>query len=359
MDPAALVPAPDSIPVPWGWFQALLLLTFLVHILLMNTMFGAAFIALMSHFRRGGATSPCSESVSRTLPFIIAFTVNFGVAPLLFVQVLYGHFIYTSSILMAVFWLATIGLVITAYGLAYLYKYRYGKLGLVRVPVLLLIVTLFVAIAFVFVNNIGLMQAPATWVRYFEEPRGLLLNLQDPMQLPRYLHFLLSSVAVGGLAIAGYFHRQQQRGDWSGSEWILTGCRWFSFATMVNVLVGLWFLFTLPQGVLNLATPEGQLLTALLAGGLVLSLPAIRAGLAGRVVPAINWTLGTVIVMVLARDLLRRALLAPWFTPSQLKVEPSFVPLVLFLGIFVLGAVLIVWLVSFTLRGCNNQGGRP
>lgn len=356
MDPAALLPVPDAIPVPWGWFHALLLLTFLVHILLMNTMVGSVFIALVSSCRRGSTATPCSEFVSRILPFLIAFTVNFGVAPLLFVQVLYGHLLSTSSILMAVYWLAVIGLLISAYALAYLFQNRANTLGLAGVVVLLLIVSLFAAIAFVFVNNIGMMQNISSWSRYFAQPKGLLLNLEDPMQLPRYLHFLTSSVAVGGLAIAGYFHWQRKRGDWGGMDWIRIGCRWFSFSTMVNVLIGLWFLFTLPQGILSPATLDGRLLAATLAGGLVLSLPAIRAGLSGRVVPAIWWILATVILMVVARDLLRRALLAPWFNPSQLRVEPSFAPLVLFLVILVLGMGLIGWMALFTLRGRTKNG---
>ncbi len=48
------------------------------------------------------------------LPLVIAFAVNFGVAPLLFLQVLYGHFIYTSSILMGIFWISIIPALIIA-----------------------------------------------------------------------------------------------------------------------------------------------------------------------------------------------------------------------------------------------------
>lgn len=357
MDPAALLPTPDAIPVPWGWFQGLLLLTFLIHLLLMNAMFGSACIALISHLCRGRSLSPCSEPVSRILPVVIAFTVNFGVAPLLFVQVLYGHLFYTSSILMAVSWLAVVVLLIVAYALAYLLKYQYARLGWARGPMLLGMALLFAGIAFVFVSNIGLMQAPATWSRYFEEPRGLLLNLADPMHLPRYLHFVLASLAVGGLAIAGYCHWQRQRGEWNGAEWLRRGCRWFSVATMANILIGLWFLFRLPQGTFDLSTPNSQWLAALIGGGFLLSLPAIRAGLAGRVVPAICWTLATVAVMVVARDLLRRILLAPWFTPAQLTVQPEVVPLVLFLVVFGLALGLIAWMVVFTRRGCSRQRG--
>ncbi len=129
MDPALLLPSPDAIPVPWGWFQALLLFTFFCHILLMNVMLGTACIALSGHFSRGGERGADSHRLAGVLPFTIAFAVNFGVAPLLFVQVLYGQFVYVSSILMARFWLAVIALLIASYSLAYLYKYRYDRLG--------------------------------------------------------------------------------------------------------------------------------------------------------------------------------------------------------------------------------------
>ena len=129
MDPALLLPSPDAIPAPWGWFQALLLLTFFCHILLMNVMLGTACIALADHFGTGGERAAESHRLAGALPFTIAFAVNFGVAPLLFVQVLYGQFVYVSSILMASFWLAVIALLIAAYAAAYLYKYRYDRLG--------------------------------------------------------------------------------------------------------------------------------------------------------------------------------------------------------------------------------------
>ena len=114
MDPVALIPTPDTIPVHWGWFQFLLLLTFYLHILFMNVMLGTIIIAFVRHFQRPTETCPLTEEISQKLPFSIALAVNFGVAPLLFVQVLYGHFIYASSILMAVLWLSIVGILIAA-----------------------------------------------------------------------------------------------------------------------------------------------------------------------------------------------------------------------------------------------------
>ncbi len=358
MDPAALIPIPDAIPVSWWWFQAFLLLTFFLHLVAMNAMLGTAFIGLVSHLRGTNDRASCTEAISSNLPFTIAFAVNFGVAPLLFVQVLYGHLIYTSSILMAVFWLAVVGLLIIAYGLAYVYKDLYPRRGDARLAVIGLATLLLLAIAFIFTNNISLMQKPIAWDRYFDQPRGLLLALDDPMLLPRYLHFMVSSVAVGGLAIALFFHWRQRGGDRNAGAWVASGCRWFSYATMANFAVGFWFLATLPKGMLTTTIP-GLLLLATLVGGIALSVPAIGLGLAGRALPALWCTLGTIGLMVLARSLLRTVLLAPWFSPAQLPVTPSSAPLLFFLLVLLAGVTLIGWMVRFTLRSCANQEDRP
>jgi len=49
---------------------------------------------------------------------------HLGVAPLLFLQVLYGRLFFTSSILMAGFWLAVVPLLIVAYYCAYVVAFR-------------------------------------------------------------------------------------------------------------------------------------------------------------------------------------------------------------------------------------------
>jgi hypothetical protein len=120
MNPTSLIPVPDPIPVHWGWLKLLLLTTFFLHLLCMNTMVGMGIIALVkSLFDRSGAVA-YNREISEKLPYTIAFTVNMGVAPLLFIQVLYGQFIYTSSLLMAVYWLSITGILIIA--IFYMFK---------------------------------------------------------------------------------------------------------------------------------------------------------------------------------------------------------------------------------------------
>lgn len=51
MDPSVLIPEALPIPVAWGWFYAFLLLTFTLHLLVMNVMLGSSIIALVHHLR--------------------------------------------------------------------------------------------------------------------------------------------------------------------------------------------------------------------------------------------------------------------------------------------------------------------
>ena len=358
MDPALLLPSPDAIPVPWGWFQALLLFTFFCHILLMNVMLGTACIALAGHFGTGGERAAESHRLAGALPFTIAFAVNFGVAPLLFVQVLYGQFVYVSSILMARFWLAVIVLLIASYSLAYLYKYRHDRLGGARPLVIGLVTLLLLTTGFVYVNNFTLMHQLPGWTRYFDQPHGVLLNLADRTLWPRYLHFMLSAPAIGGLALALYHAWRQRRGAEDAEVQIRRGCRWFTHATLVNVAVGLWFTAVLPKGVLTLSTPTGLWLTLTIVAGLVTTIPALVYGFHGRPVAATAWTLATVALMVGARSLLRTALLAPWFSPADLAVEPAWSPLAVFLVFLVAGLALIAWMLRFAARATASGEAR-
>ncbi len=359
MDFAPLIPAPDPIPVVWTWFQALLLPTFLLHVLVMNIMLGLVCLALAGHLgRRDTAMALCGD-ISAALPFTIAFAVNFGVAPLLFVQVLYGNLMYTSSILMAGFWLTVIALLIGSYALAYLYKYRFDRLGDRRPLLVGLILLMLLAIGFIYVNNFTLMQQPQTWARYFDRPGGFLLNLTDPTFWPRYLHFMLSAPALGGLALALHHRRRGSKGAADAQPFVRLGCRWFTHATLLNATVGLWFAAVLPKAALNPATSVGLQLTVALAAGILCTIPALFYGFRCRPGAAALWALAALAMMVLARSLLRVAMLMPWFSPSQLTVRSEYSPLVFFFVVLAGGIALIGWMLRLTRDAVAATEARP
>ncbi len=358
MDPALLIPIPDQIPIGWGWLRFLLTLTFYLHVLAMNVMLGLAFIFFVNHFHENGA--PLNRQISKKLPYAIALTVNLGIAPLLFVQVLYGHFIYVSSILMGCYWLSIIGLLITAYYGVYFYIYGYraivrpGRMTVSGVCLLALLL-----IAFFFSNNITMMLNPQSWVRYFEQPEGLLLNLGDPTLIPRYLHFIVSAAAVGGLTIALFFRYQVSRGKTENSHWIGRGCKWFAFATIINYSFGFWFLDSLPQGLLDPTGLTGRLLVIFLLAGIISGFFALFFAWNHRPLAATWFFLATLLFMVLTRDLLRAAYLAPWFTPAQLAGQAAWSPFLLFLLFLAAGLALVGWMLKTALAAHQAKELQP
>lgn len=354
MDPATLIPTPDPLQVPWAWFQLLLTITLFLHILLMNMMLGGAFIAFARHLTHPEDPGPLTRMVSRRLPFTIAFTVNFGVAPLLFVQVLYGHFMYTSSILMASFWLAIVALLIAAYYLAYIYSYRYESMMMGRTVTVGLSLLLLLLIGFLITNNFLMMMRPDSWVRYFARPGGTLLIFSDPTIVPRYLHFVVSSVAVGGLGIALYYTVRPGKNEEQASTWISYGCGWFGWATILNFGIGFWFFGSLPPGTVDFSTGTGTLITVCLVVGMVLAGLATIQAFRIKVLPATWLILGSIFTMLLARDLLRTAYLKPWFSVGDPPVTPQYSPLIVFLLFFVAGLALLAWMVLLVCRGAGK-----
>ncbi len=343
MNPADLVPAADAIPVSWGWFQFFLILTFMLHLIVMNAMLGSGIIALVSSLPGKKAGTKPAGILASSLPYTIAFTVNLGVAPLLFVQVLYGQFLYTSSILMGWFWLTVIALLILAYYSAYIFYFRSARPEERRVLFLGLSVLFMLVIAFFFTNNMTLMLRPEVWPQYFDKPGGTMLNLSDPTLFPRYLHFVTASVAMGGLFLA--LLGRLGRGTQENERRVSTGMRWFSYATMVQAAVGILFFIMLPWRVMLLFMGGHLPATILLPAGVVLTLLAIVFGLKKKVWPAAGVTLLLIFGMVLMRDIVRTAFLQPYFHPSQLTVEAQYSPLVFFLATLVIGTGAVIYML--------------
>lgn len=345
MDIAALIPTPDAIPVHWLWLQLFLTSTTFLHLVAMNLMLGTAFIALATPPGVAGSVVALRRDIGRTLPYTIAATINLGVAPLLFLQVLYGQFFYTSTVLMAAYWLAIVALLFGAYVAAYLFTIRHETLGQGRLYIGTT-VALLALVAFFFTNNLSLMQLPSSWPAWFNCRSGLLLNLSDPALLPRYLHFMASAVAVGGLGIALFYEIKKRQGDASGEIWRIRGCNWFSYASLINFPIGFWFLAFIPASTYDGATWSGRFFVLLLAATIFGIAKAIIAAMRYRVLPATVWAMATVFLMTIARDLLRVEYLKPWFTLSKLPVQPQYSPLLVFLLIG--GAV--VWVVGWMLK---------
>ena len=206
--------------------------------------------------------------IAKKLPVFLPATITLGIAPLLFVQVLYGQFFYTSSIIMAWPWFFVLVLLTLAYYGFYYVSFHSGKQPGRAGIVMLFSVILVCLIGFVYSNNLTLSLVPSRWgAKYFANPSGWHLNLSEPTLIPRFLHFFIAAVAVGGLLLVFVALANWNRDHEYARQLLQFGGRAFMYATMAQFLVGVWFLVSLPREMLMLFTGNNLLATALLLVG--------------------------------------------------------------------------------------------
>lgn len=338
MEPAALIPAAEAIPSHWVWLETLLIATFVLHVLFMNLTVGSAVIAAWGKIT--GRHDELAGELGHRLPTTLAFTVNFGVPPLLFVQVVYGQFLYTSSVLMAVFWLSGIAVLIAGYYALYVSDAKaHHSPGLSRLALLFSIVCL-LTMGLLLSNNMTLMLRPEAWAKYIENPRGTVLNFADPTLWPRYVHMIVAAPAVAGLYAALIGAKKNRQ------EWIDHGLAWFTRLTMLQFLVGGWLLMALPKPVMMGFMGGDTLATASLGLGVLLGLAALMAGIRKNPQQAAALTLATIAVMAVTRAQVRTLTLAPVWKASSLPVSGELGPLVLFLASLLAGLALVAYMLK-------------
>ncbi len=354
---------PTPLPAPAWLFQVLLLITFFVHVLFLNVTLGGAVIAATHGLLAKGPETPGRRlgrvSVS-LLPASVSFTVTTGVAPLLFVQLLYGQVFYAATVLAAWLWLAIVPLIVVGYYAVYLYKFEVGAPGGTRLW-LGVAGFCFVAVALVQVLVNVLQLTPPRW-EAVAIAVGAVFN--DPTVIPRYLHFVLGSLAVAGmfLAVVGVERGSLTPDPFFG--WLARrGLLWAVVATALQMIDGFWFLFALPRELL-IALVGGQAWPTLhLALGMGLGFLALIL-LSGLREPERQRTLVrfaagvvgvTVFAMIGLRDVVRAMYLSPAIRLRALPSATQADVTILFIVIFVLGLGPVAWMI----RGALRERGAP
>ena len=341
-----LVPMPDTIPVAREYFQILLMLVFPLHLVLMNAMLGSTAVALYAGWKRDAVLSRLAHELAKALPFLVAFTVNLGVAALLFLQVLYGNLFYTSSILMGVFWLAVIPLLLVAYFALYRYDFKFPALRGAATALPALALLIFLCIAFIYTNNMTLMLNPQNWDAYFHNSAGTILNLDDAALVPRYLHFMVGGMAIGGLFVAlfGRLKRNMETEVRVAAENF--GMGMFVYLTLLQVVAGFWFLMSLPQKVMLLFLGEDVAATALFLSGIICVQLVLFAGIKKKIYLCAGLVVPLLYIMISLRAIVRVGYLKPHFSTESLQVFPQYSPMYFFIVVLVVGLLTIFWLVK-------------
>jgi hypothetical protein len=129
----------------------------------------------------------------------MTYVINLGVPPLLFAQVLYGRALYTSSVLIGVYWISIIGILMLAYWLLYRFSARL-EAGKSAWWVGLIAWLLAGSVARLLSTNMTLMLRPEVWRdMYSASSMGAYLPTGDPTLTPRWLLMMAGGLFIGGL----------------------------------------------------------------------------------------------------------------------------------------------------------------
>jgi hypothetical protein len=265
--------------------------------------------------------------------------------------VVYGQFLYTSSILIGWYWLWVIPILIVAYYGAYLVSFRLT--GTKAAAASCVVALFFLFIAFIYANNMSLMLRPEVFLeKYLASPNGWSLNLDDSTLVPRYLHMIVGAMAVTGLFLALFgltkWRESHEFGSWASHRGLLL----FVGATVLNLVFGTWFLLSYSRDSLLRFMREQPLGTSALAVGIVFGLASLgSAALALQVQRRLPLIIGssatlliTLFAMVVLRDRMRRSLIGESLFPAG-WIDAQWGAIILFLLLLTMALAVIGWMV--------------
>lgn len=191
----------NGLPAPYWFIQLFKVLGFVFHSVPMHLWLAGLPIGLFLLLIGGVNAKRFARRLLKQMPIIMAFGVNLGIVPLLFIQVAYYKVFYPATILMAWHWLGIGLLVLPAYYLLYITS------GLVDAghkwrPILTgtLASVFLVGAGLIFAGAWSLMAAPDAWPELWRSKStaaaatGLASNWRDPV-------VFLRIVSIFGLAI--------------------------------------------------------------------------------------------------------------------------------------------------------------
>ena len=365
MNPTSLIApsSPAGFPAPYWFLVTFKVIGFILHLAMMNIWFAGPIIALIMYYC-GPNPRRLSGRLMKSLPIIIAYGINFGIVPLLFIQVAYHKVFYPSTILMAWAWFSVIIMLTFAYYGAYIYatalKKDENSIKGYKKAAGWISALLFIIIGFIFTNEFSLMTNLSTWPNLWRATNfngavtGLALNTGDASLWSRWLMIfgLAITTTAAYLGIdTGLFARKEaaEYRRWAsefpvklytvGAIWFGLAGSWYAFATWADDVKKLMFsgpnLILTVMTAISLAFPWAILLYAALKKEITKTL-GIMLIIAQVVVLAFNG---------ISRQIVQNAEIAHYFDVTAEKVNIQWSPMILFLVLFVLGALLIIWMI--------------
>ena len=336
------LPDHNFLSAPLWIITALHITTFALHLLAMNFMVGGTVIVLYEKF-----ICKSDDDVYRKLiklfPTVMAATVSFGVAPLLFLQLVYGQYVYSASIVSAWFWLMIVAVVIICYYSLYAAAFAEEDSGRTRIY-LTVALCCFVYVSFTYSSVFSMAEQPALYkALYIKQQSGSIINPAIGSYIFRWLHFLTAALAVGGF-FTGWLGKDNKAVFEKSIKYFMSGI----VAAMITGTAYLFSLGSLLKPVMNsYAAP-------VLLAAIILSIAALFYFVRKDFIKAGVIFLVSFTGMIIIRFHARTVFLKDYFDPSTIPVKPQWTFFMIFIICFAIAAIL-VWYMLKLFFAKNRQ----
>jgi len=371
MDAAMLYALRDPAGVPSHplVFLVLGVLTWALHIAAVQVMLGASVLTLFGALKIDRYWRRLAGAMLATAKVAVSVAIVLGVAPLLFVQVIYDPFWYTANVLSARWVIAFIVILIAGY--IALYAFYYRNQNLAAQPTrgawhLLISLALMLVVGWIMHVLSYQMLLPEQWMSWYApngriDPSGQSLH---GYSVARFAFFILLSVAVIAAWLFAYRRYLMARPDSDPGylAWLLPLAQRLMLAGgLLAVASGAVWLATLPEKMAWFASSGW-----VWAGAAALLLASTLPRLLGQRLDRGLWGylpfgVGAVALIVVgaAREALRFFTLlgAHGYNALDYKLDLDWYSTVLFFVTFaVLGGVVLSYLLTVAWKSGQSQG---
>ncbi len=339
---------PFGVPFyPWV-FQLLMVLTFALHILFVNLAIGGLGMAVYAHYKGDDYYRKLSKSLAKVSTISLSSAIVLGVAPLLFVQVIYDPFWYVANLLSA-WWAMAFLLLITLGFLStyvfYLKRHKnpqgFGTFGI------LALIFILAAGAVMSILSVQAL-APKQWLDWYTAAGRIATTGTGlyKFELGRFTHFIVPGFINIGIFLMIYAWYFQPRADLDKAylKWLAkVGAKIAKVATMIEVVIGFWWLIKIPSSLGFMRNPFlwiGAVLGLLLLAGLM----KFEDNPEKAAVPLAFFSFIAILAMCVSREVLRMVYVGAFnYSIYDYPLNVDWGSTVLFFGTFVMGLIVMAY----------------
>jgi hypothetical protein len=320
---------PTALPAPPELMMFLLWLTFLLHFSMLALLFAGLWARADAEW--GKPNRYDIERVHRASVVGYSMTITMGVPPLLFVQVLYGRFFYSSSIGIGYPWLAIVGYLMVGFYALYLARIQWDRSGGPSLSGKLcwgLTVLAVLAIGSTYSWNHLKSLSDTPWLQ--QVAAG-----EVPHRLLGYFGAVLMTSGAWAMWLGKSWRTDKQVPR--GSAWALIGG---------GAALAIWAM-TSAYASCSRCAPAQLLL--LVGGGLGIVagiMHALKVSISlSRIAASVAGLVG-LIGLIMQRETYRLEILAPYFDPLTVPVRTQWSAVALFAFTLLAGIATLIWLLT-------------